>query len=139
MAEAKSKGSGDLGKCPKCSQVAEMIRQRGIGHCFQEEPVPIIAAKGLEAISRFVLGRIAERLCQAPFHFSPSPYKSWMKNVITMLHRMVTNSSPSRSGTKRSNPTQSLLPLATANDIASAPRTAIPNRPHASPCGNAEG
>jgi len=29
MAEAKSKGSGDLGKCPKCSQVAEMIHQRG--------------------------------------------------------------------------------------------------------------
>jgi len=72
MAEAKSKGSGDLGKCPKCSQVAEMIRQRGIGHCFLEEPVPIIAAKGLEAISRFVLG-VLGRLCQMPFHFSPSP------------------------------------------------------------------
>jgi hypothetical protein len=73
MAEAKSKGSGDLGKCPKCSQVAEVIRQSGIGHWFQEEPVPIIVAKGLEAISRFVLGRIVGRLYQTPFHFSPSP------------------------------------------------------------------
>jgi hypothetical protein len=29
MAEAKSKGSGDFGKCPKCSQVAQVIRQSG--------------------------------------------------------------------------------------------------------------
>ncbi len=49
MAEAKSKGSGDLGKCPKCSQVAEMIRQRGIGHCFQEEPVPILRRQSVAA------------------------------------------------------------------------------------------
>ena len=139
MAEAKSKGSGDLGKCPKCSQVAEVIRQSGIGHWFQEEPVPIIVAKGLEAISRFVLGSIAGVCVRRRFISRHRPYKSWMKNVITMLHRMVTISSPSRSGTKRSNPTQSLLPVAGANDIASAPRTAIPNRPHASPCGNAEG
>jgi hypothetical protein len=37
MAEAKSKGSGDLGKCPKCSQVAEMIRQRGFSGYAKKE------------------------------------------------------------------------------------------------------
>jgi hypothetical protein len=62
-----------------------------------------------------------------------------MKKVITMLHTMVPNNSPIRTGTKRNKPTHILFALATAADVTNEARTANTKRAHNIPCGKAEG